>query len=155
MDRYQVRAVGNAVNLATPLGLVIARLGRASIRRGPRGLVLGEGYQARFPVAGAFTVGNVVTTRGTWAERARRHPDLLAHEEGHTWQYLYFLGLPYLPAYVAAMVWSWLRTGDRASSNLFERRAGLAAGGYAERPIRPLRTLRASTRGRRSGERRA
>jgi hypothetical protein len=41
-------------------------------------------------------------------------------------------------AYVAAASWSWLRTGDFASRNAFERRAGLADGGYRERPVRPV-----------------
>jgi hypothetical protein len=30
----------------------------ATIKRGPRGLFLGEGYRFGLPVAGAFTVGN-------------------------------------------------------------------------------------------------
>jgi hypothetical protein len=38
--------------------------------------------------------------------------------------------------YLAAAGWSWLRTGDFASRNVFERRAGLADGGYRERPVR-------------------
>ena len=40
--------------------------GGATIKRGPRGLFLGEGYRFGFPVAGAFTVGNVITTSSTW-----------------------------------------------------------------------------------------
>jgi hypothetical protein len=32
---------------------------------------------------------------------------------------------------------SWALTGDFGSGNVFERRAGLATGGYAERPLRP------------------
>ena len=31
-----------------------------------------------------------------------------------------------------------LRTGDRAARNYFERQAGLASGGYADKPVRPL-----------------
>jgi hypothetical protein len=65
-------------------------------------------------------------------------PDLLVHEERHSRQYARFLGLPYLPLYVLAMGWSVVRTGDRASANAFERGAGLRAGGYVERPVRPL-----------------
>jgi hypothetical protein len=37
---------------------------------------------------------------------------------------------------VLAAAWSWVRTGDPASRNLFERAAGLADGGYRERPLR-------------------
>ena len=57
--RWQwVRFVGNFANLSTPVGLAVAKIGRATIKRGPRGLFLGEGYRLGFPVAGAFTVGN-------------------------------------------------------------------------------------------------
>lgn len=135
----RLRQVGNVVNLSTPLGLLVARLGRARVRPGPRGLLLGEGYRLPFPVAEAFTIGNVVTTRGSWDAVMRRHPGLLAHEERHSWQYLYCGGLPFLLAYGGCLVWSVLRTGDRASGNFFERQAGLIEGGYGERPIRRSR----------------
>ena len=49
-----------------------------------------------------------------------------------------WLGLPFLPAYAVASAWSWARTGDPWSRNAFERRAGLAAGGYREARPRPL-----------------
>lgn len=133
-----LRWVGNFINLSTPMGLLVATVGRAEIRRGPRGLYLGEHYRLKFPVAGAFTIGNVITTASTWEELSARHPDLLAHEEGHTWQYLACLGLPFYPLYGVTMAWSMLRTGDRAAANFFERRAGLATGGYREWPTRPL-----------------
>jgi hypothetical protein len=42
-----------------------------------------------------------------------------------------------LPLYFLAAGLSWLLTGDFAAQNVFERRAGLAGGGYAERPLRP------------------
>ena len=90
-----VRLVGNVLNLTTPLGLVIARIGRARIRRGPRGLLLAEGYRLPFPIAGAFTVGSVITTGTTFTERLRWLPRLLEHEERHSWQYLCCLGLPF------------------------------------------------------------
>lgn len=133
-----LRCVGNLVNVTTPLGLLIARLGRAEIRRGPRGLFLCEGYRLRFPVAGAFTIGNVITTGQTWDVMLARCPDLIRHEEGHTWQYLYCLGLPFYPAYGVCLAWSVLRTGDRAARNFFERQAGLDIGGYREQPVRPI-----------------
>lgn len=134
-----LRLVGNLVDLSTPLGLGVAAAGRARLRRGPRGLVLGEGYRLKFPVAGAFTVGNVIITGSDWRTVLARHPGLLRHEEQHSWQYLYCLGLPYLPAYLACMAWSWLRTGHRAAGNFFERQAGLALGGYPDLPSRPVR----------------
>ena len=127
--------VGNVLNLTTPLGLLIARIGRARVRRGPRGLLLAEGYRLPFPVAGAFTVGSVITTGSTFHERLRELPRLLEHEERHSWQYLCCLGLPFFPVYVVMMGWSVVRTGDRAARNAFERHAGLAAGGYPDLPV--------------------
>ena len=134
-----LRLVGNVVNLTTPGGLVVALIGDAKIRRGPRGLFLCEGYRLKFPVAGAFTIGNVITTGSTWEQQLHQYPELLRHEEQHSWQYLYCIGLPYYVAYVACMAWSVLRTGDRAARNFFERQAGLAIGGYRELPTRPVR----------------
>jgi hypothetical protein len=134
-----VRLVGNILNLTTPLGLAFAVIGRARIRSGPRGLLLAEGYRLPFPVAGAFTVGNVITTPTTFAERLRGLPRLLEHEERHSWQYLCCLGLPFYIIYLVMMGWSVLRTGDRAARNAFERHAGLEAGGYSDRPVVPVR----------------
>ena len=135
-----MRAVGNLTNLSTPAGLLVAALGRSKVRRRPGGLFLAEDYRLRFPPAGAFTIGNVIITAGRWEDLERRFPDLLAHEEAHTWQYLYCLGLPYYLAYSACMGWSMVRTGDRAAGNFFERQAGLVRGGYVERPNRPVGT---------------
>ena len=50
-----VRLLGNMVNLTTPIGLLVAVIGGARIKRGPRGLFVGEGYRLKFPVASAFT----------------------------------------------------------------------------------------------------
>ena len=133
------RFLGNLVNLTTPGGLLVAFIGGARIHRGPRGLFLGEGYRLKFPVAGAFTIGNVITTPVTWEEKLREYPELLGHEERHTWQYLYCIGLPYYVVYSICMAWSWLRTGDRAAANFFERQAGLLSGGYREVPTRSLK----------------
>lgn len=132
---HRVRAVGNALNLSTLLGLGIARAGRARIRRGPQGLLLAENYRLSLPRAGAFCVGNVVLVPGrTLTELESRNPGTLNHEAAHAWQYFGMLGLPFLPAYALAATWSWLRTGDPASANWFERHAGLVAGGYPENP---------------------
>jgi hypothetical protein len=141
-----VRLVGNVLNLTTPLGLLIARIGGAQVRRGPRGLLLAEGYRLPFPVAGAFTVGSVITTGSTFHQRLRGLPRLLEHEERHSWQYLCCLGLPFYPVYVVMMGWSVLRTGNRAARNAFERHAGLAAGGYPDLPVIPasVQTRRAT-----------
>ena len=126
----RLRTAANWVNLSTPFGLAVAALGRCDVRRGPRGLWLADGYRLGFPVAGAFTVGSVVVTPGRFRDLAATQPELLAHEERHSWQWCACLGLPFLPAYVVATAWSWLRTGHRAYANIFEVRAGLASGGY-------------------------
>lgn len=138
LRRHRIRRLGNWVNLSTPLGLLVARAGRATVRPGPRGVLLADGYRLSFPLASAFTVGNVLITSDRWSALRTERPTLLQHEEGHTWQWFGCLGLPFLPAYAAAMGWSVLRTGDRAAANVFERRAGLALGGYREVAARPL-----------------
>ncbi len=130
MNSWRAKAVVNALNGSTALGLVVAAAGRARLFRGPRGLVIAGGYAYRFPMAGAFTVGNVVLTRHDAAWLAERERTLL-HEERHSWQYVVTLGLPMLPLYGAAAAWSYLRGGDWSTYNVFETRAGLADGGYA------------------------
>ena len=129
-----VRQVVNAVTLATPLGLVLARLGRAHLVRGPDGLLLALDY--RFPVpaprAPAVTVGDVVLLRMASADVAAR-PRLLVHEGRHAVQWACWLGpVGFLPAYLLASAWSWLRCRDFALGNVFEVRAGLVDGGYLE-----------------------
>lgn len=134
---FALRAMANLANLSTVAGLAIARIGHAHLSPGPRGLWYAEGYTLPFPVAGAFTVGNVIVT-------ARSIPEIgesaVTHEERHTWQYV-VCGTLFMPLYVTAMGWSWIRTGDRAARNIFERAAGLKDGGYVDVPVRPLRRL--------------
>ena len=65
-------------------------------------------------------------------EILQRRPRLLVHEERHSTQYAYCLGVAMVLLYVLASAWSLLRTGDPASRNIFERLAGLADGGYTE-----------------------
>lgn len=140
MTWWRLRLVLNLLNGSTLLGLLIALACRADLTSGPRGLVIGSGFRLAVPPNPAFTVGNVVITRRDpgWLES---RPRMLAHEERHASQYAACLGLPFLPLYAAASAWSWLRGGDPAVHNLFERRAGLAAGGY------PLLSARARARG--------
>ncbi len=134
-----IRHVGNAVNGSTALGLITAALGRSKLSlRGD--LVIAEHYRLPFPIAGAFTIGDVVIVpSGTLDDLIARYPDVVEHERGHAWQYTYCFGLPFLMAYTAAMGWSWLRTGDRAAANFFEVTADLAKGGYRELPKRWIR----------------
>lgn len=129
----------NWINLSTPCGLAVAALSGCRISPGPYGILLAEGYRRRLPKARAFTVGSVVLLRGS---APRSSPPaflrLLEHEARHARQYAACLGLPFLPAYLVAAGYSLLRTGDPASRNPFERGAGLADGGYRERPVRPF-----------------
>lgn len=128
----RVRQIWNAANLSTVLGLVGALCAGCRIERGPQGLILAHGYRWSFPDGGAFTVGNVVFFRPQTFITER----LLAHEARHATQWAWCLGLPFLPLYGLAVAWSVLRTGDTASRNVFERGAGLVAGGYVEQPVR-------------------
>src|SRR5688500_15095925 len=121
----KLKLVGNFVNLTTLAGFLVGLIGRARFSRGPRGLFYATGYGIGFPVANAFTIGNVVLTKNDRAYLDSR-PVLVKHEERHSWQYFFLIGLPMLPLYVVAVAWSWFRTGDPASRNLFERLAGLA-----------------------------
>lgn len=121
------------LNLATPLGLILAAAGRSTIRRGPHGLLLAEGW--RLPLAaGAFTVGNVVITAGRFRDLTAALPQVLEHEARHSSQWLRWGGLPFLLAYAAGAAWSLARTGRAGPGNPFERAAGLAEGGY---PVPP------------------
>jgi hypothetical protein len=138
MNSWQwFKQVLNVVNLTTIGGLVVAVVGRARLSRGPRGLFFATGYRIGFPKAGAFTLGNVVLTKHDLSY-FECSPALVRHEERHSWQYACLVGLPMLPLYGLAACWSWLRTGDFASRNPFERLAGLGDGGYDERPTRSL-----------------
>jgi hypothetical protein len=140
------KLVFNFLNLMTLAGFAVAGIGRARISRGPRGLFFASGYRLAFPIAGAFTIGNVILTRH--AVGYLDSEQLVRHEERHSWQYLCLLGLPFWPLYGVCAGWSWLRTGDFASRNLFERMAGLVDGGYIEHQPRSL--LKAIRSGRRS-----
>jgi hypothetical protein len=150
---HRLRRLGNLVNLSTPLGLAVAKAGRAEVRPAARGLLVADGYRLPFPIAEAFTIGNVLITSGRWDELEHSRPGLLVHEEAHTWQWFWWAGLPFLPAYGVSLVWSVLRTGNRAAANVFERRAGLDLGGYPDVPRRPL--LRALLTRRRNRPRRS
>lgn len=146
---HRVRLVVNWMNLSTLLGLLVAGIGRARIEPGPEGLIIARAYRLPVPPAPAFTVGNVVVFRLDDARAARR-PALLRHEARHATQYAWCLGPVMLVLYALAALWSLIVTGDPASRNVFERRAGLKDGGYVEKPLR--RPFRRPTRsGARSG----
>jgi hypothetical protein len=125
----------NAANGTTLCGLGVAACGQARLSRGPGGLIIGSEYRYRFPRGSAFTMGNVIVSRRT-RERLLSDNCLMLHESRHAAQYV-ALGPAYLPLYLMAVGWSYLRSGDHWSRNPFERRAGLADGHYVERPLRP------------------
>jgi hypothetical protein len=135
--RDGARLAVNLLNGSTAAGLLVAAAGRARPGRGPGGLLIAARYRLPVPVAPAFTVGNVVLTRLDAAALTAAGP-LLRHEARHATQYACCGGLPLIPAYLLAAAWSWALTGDFGTRNVFERRAGLADGGYSERPVRPV-----------------
>lgn len=146
---HRVRSLTNWVNLSTPAGLLLAGLGAGLPRRSRNGMWLVHGYRLSVPPAPAFTLGSVVFLRagltGAGHDPVGSVPRrLLDHEERHVTQYALCGGVVMPLVYVAAAGWSWLRTGDFASRNPFERHAGLADGGYAERPARPVSSLAAA-----------
>ncbi len=155
-----VRNVGNVANLSTPLGLAVAVAGRARIRI-VQGLFVAEKTSLPGIRASAMTIGSVVLIPGRTLEQASEAiPGLLEHEDHHAHQWAYCMGLPFVPLYLAAMGWSWLRTGDRAAANPFEMQAGLALGGYPALQGHPawqgpLAVWRARQRRSRSAERAA
>ncbi|WP_285775303.1 hypothetical protein [Microtetraspora sp. NBRC 13810] len=131
MTRWQrFRQVVNFVNLSTPLGLLVAVLGRARLTPGPDGLVFAYGYRIPFPVARAFTLGNVVLTK---YDADFLGGVLLRHESRHATQYACCLGVLMLPLYVLAVVLSVAICGHHGSWNLFEWLADLDEGGYERR----------------------
>ena len=145
----RLRQVANLLNGSTVLGMLLARSAGCGIRKGPRGLVIATGYRPRLPIAGAFAVGNVVLFRSDPGQ-VRGNPVLLGHEERHCTQYAWCLGLPFLPLYFLAAGWSFLRTGSAGSGNIFERMAGLEAGGYVDPSgRRPTRNWNLTRNGRR------
>ncbi len=137
----RARSVANWLNLSTLLGLAVANCGGATLRPGPHGLRLAEGYRWNFPTGSAFTIGDVVITRTEFERLLRRHPGLLEHEAAHARQWMLCFGLPFIPLYLASMAWSMARTGDRAARCAFEVGAGLHNGGYVDVPVRPIRPV--------------
>ncbi|MBF4992783.1 hypothetical protein ITX31_01485 [Arthrobacter gandavensis] len=135
MTRGQaLRRAVNLANCTTAAGLLTARLGGVAVRRGPGGLLLAGGWNHPLPRAAAFTVGNVILYRPRVSEAFDAGPAsaLLRHEARHSSQYA-ALGLAFLPLYFTAAGYSKLRTGDPASSNIFEILAGVSDGGYRPR----------------------
>ena len=130
----RVRQVVNLANGSTLAGLGVAALGGAAVARSVDGLLLGTGYRLPVPPAPAFCLGNVILTRGDGMDPAA---PVFRHEARHATQFACCGGVVMIPLYLAAAGVSWVLTGDFGARNVFERRAGLADGGYPDRPLRP------------------
>jgi len=132
--RHLVRTTLTVVNGSTLLALLLCAATRTRPRRGGKGLLVVPGYRLPVPPANNFTMGNVIFTRHSveWLLHPDRS-DLYGHEAKHVTQYA-VLGPLFLPAYWLACGWSWWRTGEYGARNVFERHAGLTAGGYRELP---------------------
>jgi hypothetical protein len=133
--RLRVRQVVNLVNGSTLAGLGVAALGSAAIARNVDGLFTGTGYRLPVPPAPAFCLGNVIVTRGDGIDPGS---PVFRHEARHATQFAWCGGVVMIPLYLAAAGMSWALTGDFAARNVFERRAGLADGGYPDKPLRPV-----------------
>jgi hypothetical protein len=129
-----VRRVVNLANGSTLAGLGVAALGGAAVTRGPGGLYTGTGYRLPVPPAPAFCLGNVIVTRAADIDPGS---SLFRHEARHATQFACCGGVVMIPLYLAAAGLSWALTGDFGARNVFERRAGLADGGYTDKPLRP------------------
>ncbi|MGD0609383.1 MAG: hypothetical protein ABSA53_38135 [Streptosporangiaceae bacterium] len=143
----RARQAVNLANGSTLAGLVVAVLGGSRLARGADGLVIATGYRLPVPPAPAFCLGNVILTRRDDIDPGS---PLFRHEARHATQYAWSGGLVMVPLYLAAAGVSWALTADFGARNVFERRAGLADGGYTDRPVRPV-FLRVSRRGRPAG----
>jgi hypothetical protein len=130
----RARQVINLANGSTLAGLGVAALGRARLTRSADGLFTGTGYRLPVPPAPAFCLGNVIVTR---LDALPAGSTLFRHEARHASQYAWCGGVAMVPLYLVAAGVSWALTGDFGSRNVFERRAGLADGGYTDKPLRP------------------
>jgi hypothetical protein len=130
----RVRRVVNLANGSTLAGLGVAAIGGATVTRSADGLLAGTGYRLPVPPAPAFCLGNVILTRGDVMDPGS---PLFRHEARHATQFAWCGGVVMIPLYLAAAGMSWALTGDFGARNVFERLAGLADGGYADKPLRP------------------
>ena len=128
------RAWINLGNGSTLAGLGVAALGGARVTRSVDGLFLGTGYRLPVPPAPAFCLGNVIVTR---LDGLAPGSGLFRHEARHATQYAWCGGVVMVPLYLLAAGVSWVLTGDFGARNAFERDAGLADGGYTDKPLRP------------------
>jgi len=129
----RARQLVNLANGSTLAGLGVAAIGGARVAPSADGLFVGTGYRLPVPPAPAFCLGNVIVTRlGGLATDSR----LFRHEARHATHYAWCGGMAMVPLYLLAAGVSWALTGDSGARNPFERRAGLADGGYSDKPLR-------------------
>jgi hypothetical protein len=102
------------------------------------------------PPAPAFCLGNVILTRDDDIDPGS---PLFRHEARHATQYAWCGGVAMVPLYLAAAGVSWALTGDFGARNVFERLAGLADGGYTDKPLRRRRPGSAALAGYRRDDR--
>jgi hypothetical protein len=139
--RAGLRAWINLANGSTLAGLAVAGLGRARVARSADRLFTGTGYRLPVPPAPAFCLGNVIVTR---LDELDPDSALFRHEARHATQFACCGGVAMVPLYLLAAAASWALTADFGARNVFERRAGLADGGYTDKPLRPRLTRRSS-----------
>jgi hypothetical protein len=130
----RVRQAVNLANGSTLAGLGAAVVGGARLARSVDGLVTATGYRLPVPPAPAFCLGNVILTRDDDIDPGSA---LFRHEARHATQYAWSGGVAMVPLYLMAAGVSWALTGDFGARNIFERLAGLADGGYTDKPLRP------------------
>jgi len=130
----RLRQAANLANFSTLAGLGAAVAGRARIARSVDGLVTATRYRLPVPPAPAFCLGNVILTRDDDLDPGS---PVFRHEARHATQYAWSGGVAMVPLYLLAAGASWVLTGDFGARNIFERLAGLADGGYTDKPLRP------------------
>jgi hypothetical protein len=129
----RLRRAVNLANFSTLAGLGTAIAGRARIAPSVDGMVVATRYRLPVPPAPAFCLGNVILTR---KDDIVVGSPVFRHEARHATQYAWCGGVAMVPLYLLAAGVSWVLTGDFGAGNVFERLAGLADGGYSEKPLR-------------------
>jgi hypothetical protein len=129
----RLRQAVNLANLSTLAGLGAAVAGRARIAPSVDGLIIATRYRLPVPPAPAFCLGNVILTRD---DDIVVGSPVFRHEVRHATQYAWSGGVAMVPLYLLAAGLSWGLTGDFGARNVFERLAGLADGGYTDKPLR-------------------
>jgi hypothetical protein len=139
----KIRHFINAVTGVTLFGIIVGFFSGGKPQwNSEYGLLVFFDCKIPWRAASAMTFGDVMvclTPPRRWASFEDMPPGLLLHEMKHAQQYNYTLGFPYFPLYWLACAYSWLKSGDYWSYNVFESRAGHSDGGYQKRPSRSKR----------------